>query len=169
MREGATRLTLGCGLKSIGEKIGQEGRDMGIMGAAAVILNQNGHVLLVKHTYGKCNWEIPGGRSEDGESPVDTAIREVREETGLVVAAQHMTGCYFDASAGVLGFAFRCEVQEGTGEAVPDGAEVSECRYWPPEALPRPISDFTLLRIRDALAGSNHPLPTVIGPRQWLE
>lgn len=142
---------------------------MGLMGSAAVIVNIIGEVLLVKHTYGTCNWEIPGGRAEEGESPVDTAIREVREETGIAVVTQHMTGYYYDASAGGLHFVFRCVVQEGTAGAVPDGREISECGYWRPEALPRPISDFTVLRIQDALAGRNYPLPTTIGPRQWLE
>jgi 8-oxo-dGTP diphosphatase len=142
---------------------------MGLMGAAAIILNTAGEVLLVKHTYGQCNWEIPGGRAEEGESPVTTAIREVREETGLDVVAQSMTGYYYDASAGGLHFVFRCEVQDGTNPAMLDGEEVSECRYWSPNALPRPISDFTVLRVHDALSGANYPLPTIIGPRQWLE
>ncbi len=142
---------------------------MALMGAAAIILNSAGEVLLVKHTYGKCNWEIPGGRAEEGESPVDTAIREVREETGLSVVAQYMTGYYFDRAAGGLHFVFRCNVATDEAEATPDGAEISECGYWQPDALPRPISDFTLRRIQDALAGAEYPLPTVIGPRQWLE
>jgi 8-oxo-dGTP diphosphatase len=30
-------------------------------------------------------WEIPGGRMEFGEIPVDTLIREVEEETSLIV------------------------------------------------------------------------------------
>lgn len=142
---------------------------MGLMGAAAIIVNEEGAVLLVKHTYGKCNWEIPGGRAEESESPVDTAIREVREETGLAVVAQHMTGYYYDREASGLHFVFRCEVEKVGTQATPDGAEVSECRYWRPEALPRPLSDFTLLRIQDALRGAAYPLPTAIGPRQWLE
>ena len=29
--------------------------------AAGVILNSYGHVLLVKHSYGPLNWELPGG------------------------------------------------------------------------------------------------------------
>ena len=141
---------------------------MALMGAAAIILNQAGEVLLVRHTYGKCNWEIPGGRAEEGESPVETAIREVREETGLSVVAQHMTGYYFDAEAGGIHFVFWCRMEQ-EAEAMPDGTEISTLGYWRPEALPRPISDFTILRIDDALAGAEYPLPTIIGPRQWLE
>lgn len=30
-------------------------------------------------------WELPGGGQDPGEEPVDTAVREVAEETGLVV------------------------------------------------------------------------------------
>lgn len=142
---------------------------MALMGAAAIIVNEDGAVLLVKHTYGKCNWEIPGGRAEEGESPVGTALREVREETGLSVVAQHMTGYYYDHEVGGLHFVFRCEMEKGGMQVRPDGAEISECGYWRPVALPHPISVFTLLRIQDALAGATYPLPTAIGPRQWLE
>lgn len=71
---------------------------------------------------------------------------------------------------------FKCIVEQEEAEeaakavdARPDGVEISECGYWNPAALPRPISDFTPLRIHDALAGADYPLPTPIGPRIWLE
>jgi NUDIX domain len=56
------------------------------IGAAAVIVNDEGGVPLVKQTYGRLNWELPGGAGEAGESPDETVLREVREETGLDVA-----------------------------------------------------------------------------------
>src|ERR1051326_3632319 len=98
------------------------------IGAAAVIVNANGEVLLVHHTYGKCNWELPGGRGEEGESPVDTALREVHEETGLQVVARSTTGWYYEQTEQTEGLhvVFRCEViGERQGER-PDGQEVSE-------------------------------------------
>jgi 8-oxo-dGTP pyrophosphatase MutT (NUDIX family) len=138
-------------------------------GAAAVILNSQGHVLLVKHSYGPLNWEIPGGGSEANESIVETALREVREETGLLVAAQDMTGIYYAPHDDMLHFVFRCQLLDATATPHPDRDEITDCAYWPPEALPRPISDFTMQRIQDALAGPGMPLPVTVSPRQWLE
>jgi 8-oxo-dGTP pyrophosphatase MutT (NUDIX family) len=117
-------------------------------------------------TYGHLNWELLGGAAEAGESPDETALRE---ETGLAVAALYLTGYYYDVEADFLHFVFRCEVRDGDATPRPDNAEVSECRYWSPGALPRPISDFTIRRIQEAVAGVTFPLPSRVGPRVWLE
>ena len=47
--------------------------------AAAVIVDDDGRILLVRHSYGELNWEIPGGAGELGESADAAAVREVRE------------------------------------------------------------------------------------------
>ena len=62
--------------------------------AAGVILNGLGHVLLVTHSYGPPNWELPGGAAERDESPTETSVREVLEGTGLRVSAERLTGVY---------------------------------------------------------------------------
>jgi len=49
------------------------------MGAGALILNEQGEVLIVKQSY-KDYWAIAGGVVDDGESPRVACIREVREE-----------------------------------------------------------------------------------------
>ena len=79
------------------------------IGAAAIILDNDGRILLVKHSYGKLNWEIPGGLSEQNESAEDTAKREVIEETGLDVTVGRMTGVYYEPANDMHHFVFQCE------------------------------------------------------------
>jgi 8-oxo-dGTP diphosphatase len=51
-------------------------------GSAAVIVDDEGNVLLLRRAYPPGDWVLPGGNREVGESPVETAVREVAEETG---------------------------------------------------------------------------------------
>ncbi len=140
-----------------------------LLGAAAVILDDAGRVLLVRHTYGRLNWELPGGVGEPGEFVVETAVREVREETGLEVTAEGLAGVYFDPQTDMHHFVFRCRPLDPAARPVPSPPEISACDYYAPDALPRPISDFTIRRIDDALADSPPVLPAVLPPRTWLE
>ena len=138
------------------------------LGAAAAILDGRGRVLLVKHSYGRLNWELPGGAVEEGEGVVEAAVREVREETGLEVVAEHATGVYYDAEADALHFVFVCRPRDAASTPRPDAGEVTECMFWDPDALPRPISDFTFRRVEDAISGARQPLPVAVGRRRWL-
>ena len=50
----------------------------------AVIINEKKEFLLIRHKNGE-HWDFPKGHKEEGESDRETAIREVLEETGLIV------------------------------------------------------------------------------------
>lgn len=49
-----------------------------------VLLNEDGDVLLAHATETR-HWDIPKGAPDPGENHRDTALREAREETGLVL------------------------------------------------------------------------------------
>lgn len=144
------------------------------MGAACTIFDELGRILLVRHTYGRLNWELPGGRSEAGEAPADTAVREVREETGLDVELERLTGAYYETGpqpghdhGPIIHFVFRARSSDDRlPAAMPP--EIGAVGYWPLDALPTPISDFTERRIVDAAAGGD-AIVARIEPRTWRE
>jgi len=54
--------------------------------AGSVILNEKGELLLIhRNTSRLTQWELPGGKQEEGETLEETARRETLEETGLNV------------------------------------------------------------------------------------
>ncbi|MFI5843742.1 NUDIX domain-containing protein [Catenuloplanes sp. NPDC051500] len=54
-------------------------------GAGAIFHDPAGRILLVQPTYRTDTWEVPGGGLEEGEFPLDAAVREVMEELGITV------------------------------------------------------------------------------------
>lgn len=56
-------------------------------GGSAILCVKNGKVLMVKqfrYPYKEVIWEIPAGKVNKGETPEQTALRELKEEGGLL-------------------------------------------------------------------------------------
>lgn len=58
--------------------------------ARAVIVNEQGQILLVRHWAGGSRWSLPGGGVEKGETPQRAIQRELKEELNLVVTSQNI-------------------------------------------------------------------------------
>src|SRR5580692_7537148 len=60
----------------------------------AIIFDEAGRLLLIKrgHDPGAGLWSVPGGRIEPGETDQQAVVREVAEETGLVVTCGPLIG-----------------------------------------------------------------------------
>ena len=125
--------------------------------ASAVIFDRRGRVLLQERSDGG-QWGLPGGAVEIGESVADAAIREVHEETGLVVTVRRLVGVYSEPALQVVRYpdgnvwhyvnvCFECVVRGGT---LTTCDETLSLRYVSPTRLPRTLLPNHRIRIRDA-------------------
>ncbi|RPF54810.1 NUDIX hydrolase [Abyssicoccus albus] len=68
-------------VQTIREKVGH--MPLLLPGSIVIILNNKGQVLLQERADGDQKYGLPGGLMELYESAEETAVREVKEETGL--------------------------------------------------------------------------------------
>jgi 8-oxo-dGTP pyrophosphatase MutT (NUDIX family) len=65
------------------------GRIDGTAGGASILLTRRGSALSAHAR----QWALPGGRVDDGETPIEAALREISEEVGLDLdASEHLIG-----------------------------------------------------------------------------
>ncbi|MGD0558223.1 MAG: NUDIX domain-containing protein [Streptosporangiaceae bacterium] len=60
-----------------------------------VVVNEAGEILLIRRS-DNGNWAVPGGAIDLGESMVDAAVRETREESGIETEITGIVGIYTD-------------------------------------------------------------------------
>lgn len=104
-----------------------------MVGAMAVIQDDRGHLLLLRHTYRRQYvWGLPGGWLKHAETPEAGLAREVFEETGLQVAIDKLLAAEFFARS-QLDLLYRCHILAGDYHATD---ETSACRWVPLDGLP---------------------------------
>ena len=137
------------------------------VGAAAVVFDGQGRVLLVHHSYGRRGWELPGGGRRSKESLDEAVRRELREEVGVEVTTAELFGVYYERGFDHHHFAFRCALVPGSDPKA-SSPEITECGFYAFDELPRPMTEFTRQRIADAQAPPKALTIRVLGPRRWL-
>ncbi|MBW3566878.1 MAG: NUDIX hydrolase [Proteobacteria bacterium] len=60
------------------------------------IPDNDGSVVLVERKHEPFGWALPGGFVDIGETVEQAALREAKEETGLIVTLDYLLGVYSD-------------------------------------------------------------------------
>jgi ADP-ribose pyrophosphatase YjhB (NUDIX family) len=133
--------------------------------ASAVVVDQAGRILLHRRNDNDL-WSIPGGAMEVGERIADTAVREVKEETGLDVQPEALVGIYTDPRHVVeygdgevrqqFSVCFACRVVGGDLAVSDESLEVGF--FSPAEIEPMPMHESIRLRIRHYLQHRSQPV-----------
>lgn len=112
--------------------------------AAVVIMDRAQRVLTVRKR-GTGRFMQPGGKPEPGESGLQTAVREVSEEIGLVLREEQLSamGTFSAAAANEADFEVVCENflvtldedSQALLESLEPAAEIEELRWIPLERI----------------------------------
>lgn len=139
------------------------GRDV-LLVAVGVALTRGSEVLLQRRPNGV--WDLPGGHVAPGESLLEAAVRETREEAGLTVLGATLWTVVSGSGAFVpeggrrvyyVTSIFRADRFEG--EATP-GPESVEVRWVPASAPPGPLSSSARAVTAALACGRDVPLLT---------
>ncbi|MGB8312987.1 MAG: NUDIX domain-containing protein [Aestuariivirga sp.] len=122
------------------------------LGTRTAVFDSENRVLLVRHSYGP-GWFLPGGGVERGETIFHSAMREVREEAGIIAEEEPVLRgiCLNDGQfpgdhVAVLTLRrFSCEPWK-------PGLEISAAQFFPVDQLPEGASGGTRRRLEEILS-----------------
>jgi 8-oxo-dGTP diphosphatase len=118
--------------------------------ARVILLDREGRILLIRFAMPRSDgvfvfWATPGGGVEDGESDLEAARRELREELHLEIPLSgplHTTTSRFEFEGAMIDshdvfFVGRCEAGAPQLDAPTDSerAVLQEMRWWTPEEI----------------------------------
>jgi 8-oxo-dGTP diphosphatase len=120
---------------------------------AGIVIDGQGRALLVQRPENG-RWEPPGGVLELDETFHEGVRREVKEETGLDVEPDKLTGVYKNMTRAVVALTFRCRI---IGGQLTTNPEAKAFRWAHPDEVPALTTEVFASRILDAFREHTQP------------
>jgi 8-oxo-dGTP pyrophosphatase MutT (NUDIX family) len=124
------------------------------LGVRVAVLDGHDRVFLVRHTYAH-GWQMPGGGVEPGETVIDAARRELREEARIeMLGTPALHGVFFNQRISRRDHVLVYVTREFRVIAPkePD-REIAEARFFPLDALPADLTRGTRERLAEIVEG----------------
>lgn len=106
-----------------------------VEGVRILALDEQGRVILVRHSYGSQKWMPPGGGLKPGEDAVDAGSRELFEETGCSLSDAGVRAVLSENLHGARNIV-HVVVGRTRDLPVPDGREIIAAEPFALDALP---------------------------------
>ncbi|MEM7127383.1 MAG: NUDIX domain-containing protein [Chloroflexota bacterium] len=131
-------------IRALREQIGQQ--QLMMPAAAGIVWDTNGRILMQRRSDNGL-WGLPGGAIDPFETPVDAVVREVWEETGVLVEPTRVAGVFSGREShvtyphgdqvAIYSFVFECQIVSGTPTI--DQHETLEVGFYTPAELAKLI------------------------------
>lgn len=122
------------------------------IGVGVVLVNEREQVLMLRHVFHpRTPWGLPGGWLNRNEDPKLGALRELKEETGLIGTIDKPVLVTYDSYPPHIGIAYRGKVVSGELSLSP---EIIEANWFSQENLPSPIMPFVRNAISAAISSN---------------
>jgi 8-oxo-dGTP diphosphatase len=115
---------------------------------AGIVIRADGRILAIQRRDNQ-HWEPPGGVLELDETFEAGVRREVREETGVEVEVERLTGVYKNLPRGIVAMVFRCHPRS---EAVTSTDEASRIGWLTVDEITEHMDPAYAVRVTDALS-----------------
>jgi 8-oxo-dGTP pyrophosphatase MutT (NUDIX family) len=125
------------------------------LGVRALVIDDQGRVFLVKHSY-VSGWHLPGGGVEAGETITQALARELREEGNIdLTEPPQLHGVYFNARVSRRDHVALFVVRGFRQPAAPvPGHEIIAHGFFAVDAMPNDTTAATRARIVEVLGGA---------------
>ena len=124
------------------------------LGVRGVVLDAEGKVFLIHHTY-VTGWHLPGGGVEAGETFLEALKRELMEEGMIELRAEPaLHGLFFNSHVSRRDHVAVYVVREFRQNRLPQpNHEISACGFFAVDALPADTTEGTRRRIAEVVHG----------------
>jgi len=124
------------------------------LGVRALLINDAGEVLLVRHTYTP-GWHLPGGGVEWGEALETALARELVEEAGVkLIGRPRLISIHSNHSQHPRDHVAVFSVTDWALCAATSRGEIAEVGWFAADALPADTTPSTRRRIEEASGGA---------------